>query len=521
MVVAGISRAPLVRRLRGLIARDPLFAGALAAGAVLRLVTMIGYPGTRWFAGDSYVYVGAALRPRPDLSKTIGYSFFLRALLPFHSFTLVTGVQHLMGLGIAVMIYLLARRAGVPKLWATAATLPVLLDGFEIEDEHMVMAEVLFTFLVMLALLAILWRYRVWWPTALIAGLLVGYAVDVRSEGLPLLVLFPAFVLYRGLRAGGWASWRGWLAAVMITIGCAAPVVAYAAWFHSVNGQYTLTRSDGFYLWGRVSSFAECSVIKPPADQLRVCPSGAPSSRTPPGDYIWHAPQVHQIPGGPVSVANDRLLRDFAIRAIEAQPFGYAESVLKSLALAVEWPRHNYPDAGTVSYYYFRLQPQLIPDNPNHEWIPGGTAYQDAVSYGHANPSTVVVPFAAAMSLYERIFYTYGPLFGLILLTGLGGLVRIEGLRQRQPRLVWSRRAGSMMPWVTAVVLLVTPIAVADFDYRYLLPVLPFACLAAGLAFAPARAQKVRPAPQPRGPRPDEEPRDDLTRQVPGPVSGA
>jgi len=518
-VVAGISRAPLVRRLRGLVARHPQFAVALAAGAVLRLVAMIGYPGALWFAGDSYVYVGAALRPRPDLSKTIGYSFFLRALLPFHSFTLVTALQHLMGLGIAVMIYLLARRAGVSKLWATAATLPVLLDGFQIEDEHMLMAEVLFTFLIMLALLAILWRYRVWWPTALIAGLLVGYAVDVRSEGLPLLVLFPAFVLYRGLRAGGWGSWRGWLAAAMMAIGCAVPVVAYASWFHAVNGQYALTRSEGFYLWGRVSSFAECSVIKPPADELKICPSGSPSSRTPPGDYIWHAPQVHQIPGGPVSVANDRLLRDFAIRAIEAQPFGYAESVLKNLALAVEWPRHKYPDAGTVGYYYFRLQPQEIPNN--HSWIPGGTAYQDAVSYGHANPSTVVEPFATLIDLYEHIIYTYGPLFGLILLTGLGGVVRIEGLRQRQPRLVWSRRAGSMMPWVTAIVLLVSPIAVADFDYRYLLPVLPFACLAAGLAFAPARVPGVRPAPRPPAPRQDDEPQDDLTSQVRGPVSGA
>jgi hypothetical protein len=56
------------------------------------------------------------------------------------------------------------------------------------------------------------------------------------------------------------------------------------------------------------------------------------------------------------------------------------------------------------------------------------------------------------------------------------------------PRLPWVARTGSMLPWVTAVVLLVFPIAVADFDYRYLLPVLPFACLAAALAFAPSRS---------------------------------
>jgi hypothetical protein len=512
-VLAGISRVPLPRWLRQLIERHPQFALALAAGAVVRLVTMIAYPGALWFSGDSYVYVGAALRPRPDLSKTTGYSFFLRALLPFHSFTLVTGLQHLMGLGIAVMIYVLARRAGVPKLWATVATLPVLLDGFEIEDEHMIMAEALFTFLVMLALLLLLWRYRTPWPTALVAGLLTGYAVDVRSEGLPILVLFPAFLVYRAIRRG-WKTWGGWLSTVALTVGCAAPVVAYAAWFHTWNGSYNLTRSEGFYLWGRVSSFAECSVIKPPASELGVCPSGSPSSRTPPGDYIWHAPQVHDIPGGPVSSANNALLTNFAIRAVEAQPFAYAKTVLRDLALAVEWPRQKYPDAGTVSYYYFRLQPQMIPDN--HSWIPGGTAYQDAVRYGHANPSTVVEPFAALIALYERIFYTYGPLFGLILLTGLGGVVRIEGLRQRRPRLVWSRRTGSMMPWVTGVALLVAPIAVADFDYRYLLPVLPFACLAAGLGFAPAR---VRPAPQPPVPHRDDEQRDDLSSPVPGPVS--
>jgi hypothetical protein len=265
-----------------------------------------------------------------------------------------------------------------------------------------------------------------------------------------------------------------------------------------------------------VSSFAECSLIKPPADELKICPSGSPSSRTPPGDYIWHAPQVHDIAGGPVSAANDTLLRDFAIRAIEAQPLGYLHSVLNGVLLSVEWPRHKYPDAGTVSYYYFHLHPQVIP--ADHLWIPGGTAYQDAVQYGHASPSTVVEPFAVLIALYERLIYTYGPLFGLILLAGLGDLVRIRpvprltrgpsGHRLREisqtaPRLAWlprSRRPGSMLPWVTAIVLLVFPIAIADFDYRYLLPVLPFACLAASFAFAPERVDVTREAGRQEGP---------------------
>src|SRR5437588_3983940 len=77
------------------------------------------------------------------------------------------------------------------------------------------------------------------------------------------------------------------------------------------------------------------------------------------------------------------------------------------------------------------------------------------------------------------------------MLTGLGGVLRLRLRRGRLPRLSWSPRTGSMLPWATAVVLLVFPIAVADFDYRYLLPVLPFACLAAGLAFAPARVPPV------------------------------
>jgi hypothetical protein len=101
------------------------------------------------------------------------------------------------------------------------------------------------------------------------------------------------------------------------------------------------------------------------------------------------------------------------------------------------------------------------------------------------------------------VFYLYGPLFGLILVLGLGSIVRVT----RRPggfRLERWRRDGpsampSAMPWVCAVVLLVFPIAVADFDYRYVLPVVPFACLAAGLAFASPASRKDPSDPSPTG----------------------
>jgi hypothetical protein len=478
--------------------RNKLFTWALAAGALLRLIAVLGFPGAMWFAGDSYVYLGAALRLQPNLSKTTGYSLFLRALLPFHSLTLVAIVQHLMGLAMAVIIYSLLRRHGVSTRWSTIATLPVLLDGFMIEDEHLVMAETVFTFAVMVALLLVLRTRRVSWWVALIAGLLLGYATIARTEGAPFLALFPLFLLLRGFRDYGWKKLRAWAVPVVLAVGCAAPVVGYAFWFQSFSGHFGLTESTGYYLWGRVSSFADCAAIKPSGAEAAVCPKEPVRHRTAPGNFIWHAPEVHRdLPGGPVTPANNKLLTDFAIHAVEAQPLGYAKSVAHGLVMAVSWPREQYPSPGTVYYYYFHRHRLPI---PHHSWIEGGTADNDWVAYGHAAPGRATEPFAAMLIGYQRVIYTWGPLLGIILAVGLGGLVRVRRpirawrLTRRRSPLYWAPRGTTMLPWVTAIVMLVTPIALADFDYRYLLPVIPFACLAAGLAFAPSRRQDGGPA---------------------------
>ncbi|HEX9540249.1 MAG TPA: phospholipid carrier-dependent glycosyltransferase, partial [Streptosporangiaceae bacterium] len=450
-------------RLAALARDNQLFALALGAGAVLRILAMVGYPGVLWFLGDSYLYLGAALRPRPDLSKTVGYSFFLRALEPFHSLILVAVVQHLMGLAIGILVYALLRRSRVARHWAALAATPVLLDGNEIQLEHMVMAETLFTFLVMISMTLLLWRPRPSWPAGLAAGLLTGYAVLVRTEGVPLPLVLAGYLVVRRV---------GWRPVVAVIAGCAAPIAGYAIWFHSWNGQYALTRSEGFYLWGRVSTFADCAQIRPPADERRFCLSTPPAKRLPAGTIIWETPKIRHMPGGPVSVRNNRLLRDFAIRAILAQPGGYLTAIADEAGIALDWRRYPYPSAGTVSFSYFHLKPQVVPDR---SWIPGGTAPRDVRAYGRASPSRVIRPVAYLIGGYQRVFYTWGPLFGAILAVGLAGLIRFR------------RRLGGagLLPWAAAVVLLITPIATAGLSYRYLIPVLPLSGLAAGLAAVP------------------------------------
>ena len=156
-------RVSLLSRSRALVLSNKLFSLALAAGAIVRLVAVLGNPGALWFAGDTYVYIGAALRLQPNLSKTTGYSLYLKALEPFHSFTLVSITQHLMGLAMAVMLYALLRRNRVRRWIATLATVPILFNGFEIELEHLIMADLLFEFVMFTAAVMLLWNRKPSW----------------------------------------------------------------------------------------------------------------------------------------------------------------------------------------------------------------------------------------------------------------------------------------------------------------------------------------------------------------------
>jgi hypothetical protein len=138
------------------VRRHALFGVVLAGAIAVRVLVMLAFRPIMWFGGDSASYLATGLRLVPDPSRVGGYGFFLWLLRPLHSFAVVAAVQHLMGLAIGVIIYLLARRYGLPGWAATLAAVPVFFDAYELQLESDAVPDVPFGLLLFVALYLLL-----------------------------------------------------------------------------------------------------------------------------------------------------------------------------------------------------------------------------------------------------------------------------------------------------------------------------------------------------------------------------
>ncbi len=462
-------------RLAAIARRHWLFGLALAGAVALRVLVMLAFRPIMWFGGDSASYLATGLRLIPDPSRVGGYGFMLWALRPLHSLALVAAVQHLMGIVIGVLIYLLARRRGLPAWVATLAAIPVFFDAYELQLEADAVPDIPFGLLVMIALYLLLRSPGERRPAQVVpAAFLLGVSAILWPVGLALLAILLAVLLAALLMRRA-----GVLAVAAAILAGAVPVAGYAAWFDLHEHQFSLTRSDGVYLWSRTMSFANCAVIRPPASERTLCPpAGTSGPRIAASLYIWdgNSPLL-RMPGGRFSARTNALALNFALRAIAAQPGGYAAAVGHDFALSFAWDRPVHPDAGIVDRYQF--------SDATTAWVPatmrtpgGGTVAGDQAAYdaGPPAPTRAVQPFASWLVSYQRYAYLPGTLLGVILLGGLATMIV-------------RRRALGGLPWAFAVTILLVPPLIADFDLRYLVPAVPAACLAAALAFAP------RPSP--------------------------
>jgi hypothetical protein len=452
--------------LLSLVRRHKTFAVVLAGGTLLRMIAMLGYRPASWF-NDSFDYLHVAMAPYPHPIRPDGYSFLLWVLKPFHSFALVVGLQHLMGLAGAVMIYaLLRKRFGLPGWGASLATVPLLYDAYQIQLEHLILSDVMFEFLLVSVVTILLWHGKaLTWKTGGAVGLLLGLMTLTRTVGEPVLVAVVVYLLIRRL------NWRVLVATVAL---CALPLGAYAGWFWAWYGKPGMTTSSGVFLYARVTEFADCNKMKPPVSEYPLCKDSR-TSHTPltfSQDAIWdrNSP-FHRIPAQRFTDYQNQLAGDYAKRAILAQPLDYARVVAKDFLYTFKWHRSVFPDKATYQMYQFGKKSAAL---PSWRMSRDRTASSEARAYEDGNARTRIIdPYAKTIRTYQQGVRLPGTLLGGILVVGLAGMIPM-----------WRRWGGeAFLPWITATGLLLVPPATAEFDYRYVLPTVPLACLAAAITF--------------------------------------
>lgn len=292
--------------------------------------------------------------------------------------------------------------------------------------------------------------------------------------------------------AGGWGvsrvgRWVGALGGAAVLVGAfVVPVVAYMGWFRANHGEFGMSKHGAVWLYGRTASFADCARVTERHPDLAVlCPRRPPSDPrvTSPVYAAMYTPDspFRRLPGGIYGPHSNAPAERFAWTAITAQPLDYARVVIKDTLKTFAMGRSPYPTTWTEAQLHFPAVANRAFDKP-----PAARQKRLALVYGgdSARPR-IVNPYARWVRQYQADWYVPGPALAVLLGIGLVG-VAVRLLRRGERR---SRTEGAaiLLPWLTAAALLVIPVATADFDYRYVLPALPLACLAAALAVIPGR----------------------------------
>src|SRR5438128_3757728 len=145
-------RRPRMARALGRMPRDRvlfLLAALLGAGLLVRIYFLLVWSPAITGYSDTGIYFDGAVGPLSrlwsDPIRVVGYSMFLRLL---HGIAphliLVIIVQHALGLGAALLLFLAVRRCGGPRALGLAPVAIVALGGDELFLEHAALSDALF-----------------------------------------------------------------------------------------------------------------------------------------------------------------------------------------------------------------------------------------------------------------------------------------------------------------------------------------------------------------------------------------
>ena len=434
--------------------RHWLAAALLAAGAVLRVLVLLAYRPALFFVDSvRYLYNAEGMDP-------VGYKGPLRAILFVANFDTVAGVQHLLGLGMAVLIYLLLLRRGVSRWLAALAIAPLLLDAYQLQIEQMVMPDVWFEALIVAGLAVLLWQPRPGWRRVVIGGIVLGTSATFAQVGEALLL--PA-VIYLLAAGGGWRQAIGKAAAVCGAF--ALPILVYCTVSFLLSGAFFLSHSGVTSFYGRTAAAVDCATIKLPAAERGMCPTKAQQAMGP--DWLEYGngspvrPYYADLPRGEV----DSLISNFNHRVLAQQPLrlagAYARDVVKLFALT----RNTMQGDTSITRWQFQTKYTYYPP-----WTSEAVVKTATARFGGGAPA-VWPPVAAFLRSYQLDGgYTPGPLLAVFTLAGLAGSAAALLRRRLDPGTRQLALACLLCFLSGACVILVSD--VFEFSWRYQLPAL-------------------------------------------------
>jgi hypothetical protein len=470
------------RRIEEILRRHWLIAAFLAVAVVLRIVVLIAYwPGLELYL-DSYDYLVLAHTLIPGTWHPSGYALFLAPLSLTGQLGVVVVIQHLMGIAMGLLVYVLVLRLGARRWLAAVAALPVLLDGYQLNLEQFILAETLTSLLLLGGLVVLLSREMTTARRGAMVGLLLAAATLTRTSILPVLVLVGLYFLLRRR----WHALLAYCAVVVVALG------AYGGWYAANHGYFGYDDWTGIYLYGRVAPFATCDYSLP-AREARLCPSQPVSQRTQNSEFYSDS-NASRLEGPGLGISShysvetrhqrSLLGERFAIDVIEHQPLDYLSAVL-----ADTW--HYFTPGRWMSTDRIDMQRWRFPSPHIHPQQNAYHVYFANQGFTHGIRPSPTPALMGPLRTYQSIFYTPGPLFLVCLIGALAvssGLVRRRSGR-RQAR--WA----CLVLGTTAVVLLLSPSLIWGFSYRYEIPLLvlcpPAGAVAADLALDALARRRV------------------------------
>jgi hypothetical protein len=452
-----------------------LVAALLTAGLVLRFLTLVAYrPAIIYVDTLKYLYNAS---PGAD---PLGYKYMLDAILPFGDLSAVALVQHLLGLAMAIALYAVLVRRGVSRWLAALAVAPVLLDGYQLQIEQMIMADVWFEALLVAGLVVLLWRPAATRWFAVAAGLLFGISATFHQLGEILFLPVLVYLLVTGGRLR-----RALSSSAAFLVAFALPILVYCTVSYALSGHFWLAHGQG--TTGRMAAAADCATLKLPAAVRPLCPTPSEQAQGP--DWIEHSsasPLFSTIL--PPGTDRNALISTLTTSVEHQQPLRVVVAYLEDTVRLFAASRGPTGGVEPISRWQFQTQ---FPTYP--QWItlthrnlitvglqrrPFGPFRYYPLGRRYGSRAHVDRTAAAFLRVYQLDGgYTPGPLYLAFVLAGLAGSALALARR-------WLRRGQRKGPQLsppgglalacllftaTAATVLLAP-DVFEFSWRYQLP---------------------------------------------------